>query len=114
MQTRVTIGTKSLVNRHKTILILATLTECQKCNRNCFQKTNMGKPVWKYFVTQTVLIFATAVQYGKQIGTVKGQRGNKAKDWITLNCNVKRTWKLRLREFILFNRERDVTERNTN
>lgn len=44
-----------------------------------FQKINMGKPVRKYFVSQTVLRFATAVQYGKY-RPVKGQKGNKAKD----------------------------------
>lgn len=40
-----------------------------------FQKINMGKRVQKYFVSQTVLRFVTAVQYGKQTWkyrTVKG------------------------------------------
>lgn len=88
-----------------------------KIQQKWFQKINMGKPVQNYFASQIVLRFATAVQYGKQTWkyrTVKGQKGNKAKHWITLNCNVKRTWKERPREFILFNRWGNMAERNTN
>lgn len=61
-----TIGTKSLVNSHTLYLFYSPSMTVKDVNRNCFKKINMGKPVQKYFVSQTAFRFGTAVQCGGQ------------------------------------------------